>query len=141
MSNFAAFMAQNVAKIENKKIVVSDRFKDENGKAMKWEIKALTEAENNELQRKAMIQVPVAGRRGMFTREVDQIKYTQLLLAASVVYPNLNDAELQNSWGVMTPEDLIGKMLYPNEAAKLAKEVMAYAQIENLSDAVEEAKN
>lgn len=142
MSKFAAFMAQNVATIENKKIVVSERFKNpETGEVEKWEIKALTNEENDELQRRAMVQIPVVGQRGAFTREMDQIKYTQLLLSNSVVYPNLNDAELQDSYGVKTAEALIGKMLYPAEAAKLAREIMNFSQIESLPDAVEEAKN
>lgn len=29
------------------------------------------------------------------------------MICASVVEPNLNDKDLQNSYGVMTPEDLI----------------------------------
>ena len=59
-SKFSAFMAQNVARIENKKIVVSNRFKDpETGKPMEWEIRALTNEENDDLQRRAMVNIPV----------------------------------------------------------------------------------
>ena len=36
MSNLEAFMAQNAQKPENKKIVVSNRFKNKEGKSMKW---------------------------------------------------------------------------------------------------------
>lgn len=140
-SKFSAFMAQNAARIENKKIVVSNRFKDENGNPMQWEIRALTNEENDELQRRAMVNVPVAGQRGMFTRELDNVKYSSMLLAASVVYPDLNDAELQDSYGVKTPEALINRMLYTREATTLAQEIANLSNFENLADSVTEAKN
>ena len=141
-SKFSAFMAQNVARIENKKIVVSDRFKDpETGKPMKWEIRALTNEENDDLQRRAMVNIPVVGQRGAFTRELDNVKYSAMLLAASVVYPDLNDAELQDSYGVKTPEALINKMLYMREATVLAQEIAKLSNFDDLADAVTEAKN
>ena len=140
-SKFSAFMAQNVARIENKKIVVSHRFKDENGKPIEWEIRALTNEENDELQRRAMVNVPVMGQRGAFTRELDNVKYSAMLLAASVVYPDLNDAELQDSYEVKTPEALINKMLYMREATVLAQEIAKLSNFDNLPEAVTEAKN
>lgn len=141
-SKFSAFMAQNVARIENKKIVVSNRFKDpETGKPMEWEIRALTNEENDDLQRRAMVNIPVVGQRGAFTRELDNVKYSAMLLAASVVYPDLNDAELQDSYGVKTPEALINKMLYMREATVLAQEIAKLSNFDNLPEAVTEAKN
>lgn len=141
MSKFSAFLAGNVAPIGNKKVVVSNRFKDENGNPVEWEIRAITCEENEELQRRAMVSVPVAGQRGAYAREMDQIKYTGLLLAASVVFPDLNNAELQDSYGVKTPEALLKKMLYPREESLLATEVMNFSQLEDLNDAVKDAKN
>lgn len=141
-SKFSAFMAQNVARIENKKIVVSNRFKDpETGKPMEWEIRALTNEENDDLQRRAMVNIPVVGQRGAFTRELDNVKYSAMLLAASVVYPDLNDAELQDSYGVKTPEALINKMLYMREATVLAQEIAKLSNFDDLANAVTEAKN
>ncbi|MBR5589880.1 MAG: hypothetical protein IKW41_06965 [Phascolarctobacterium sp.] len=141
MSKYTAFMAGAVDKIENKKVVVSNRFKDEKGKPIPFEIKALSADENDELQRRCMVNVPVPGQRGQYTRELDQIKYTAMLLTESVVYPDLNEAELQDSYGVRGAESLLRKMLYTGEYNKLAQEVMALSNIEVLSDLVEEAKN
>ena len=64
-----------------------------------------------------------------------------MLLAASVVYPDLNDAELQDSYGVKTPEALINKMLYMREATVLAQEIAKLSNFDDLADAVTEAKN
>ena len=141
MSKFAAFMAQNVEKIENHKIVVSKRFKDENGNPLEWEIRAITSDENEELQRKATVQIPVVGQRGAYTRDMDRYKYASLLCAASVVYPDLNNAELQDSYSVKSPEALLKKMLYPAEIGVLMNEINELSDLENISDAVTEAKN
>lgn len=141
MSKYTAFMAGAVEKIENKKVVVSSRFKDEKGKPIPFEIKALSADENDELQRRCMISIPVPGQRGQYTRELDQIKYTAMLLTESVVYPDLNEAELQDSYGVRGAESLLRKMLYTGEYNVLAQEVMALSKVEGLADLVAEAKN
>ena len=141
MSKYTAFMAGAVEKIENKKVVVSNRFKDEKGKPIPFEIKALSADENDELQRRCMVNVPVPGQRGQYTRELDQIKYTAMLLTESVVYPDLNEAELQDSYGVRGAESLLRKMLYTGEYNVLAQEVMGLSKVEVLADLVTEAKN
>lgn len=45
-NSLSAFLSQNAKKIENKKIVVSDRFVNpETGEPMEWEIQAVSSAE------------------------------------------------------------------------------------------------
>lgn len=139
MDQFSAFMAENVEKLDNKKIIVSKRFKDAKGNPIEWEIKAVTCEENEDLQRRSMVQK--RGPNGQMIREMDQIKYTSLLLAESVVYPDLNNAALQDSYKVKTPDALLKKMLYPSEEALLAQEVMQFSQIDNLAEKIDEAKN
>ena len=51
MGGLSAFMAQNVKKPENIKLVVSDRFVDENGKPEEWEVRCLSSDENDLIQR------------------------------------------------------------------------------------------
>lgn len=140
MADLKAFLSQNVEKIENKKVVISNRFKDEKGNPIEWELKTLSAEENDELERTCYINVPVAGRKGQYTRELDRNKYTAKLLAETVVYPDLNNAELQDSYGVKTPDALLKKMLTLTEYNKLAEE-LANASNENINDLVDEAKN
>lgn len=140
MSKYAAFMYGAAVAVENKKVIISNRFKDGNG-AVPWEIKALTAEENEELQRRCMVNIPVPGQRGQYTRELDQIKYTAMLLTESVVFPDLNNAELQDSYKVKGADALLRKMLYASEYNKLAEEVAKVSNIENLAALVEEAKN
>lgn len=59
-----------------------------------------------------------------------------------VVYPNLNDKELQDSYGVMGAESLVKTMLKPGEYIDLinkVQEVNGYNVTQE--DLVEEAKN
>ena len=139
MDQLAAFLAENVEKIPNKKVVVSPRFKDGKGNPIEWEIKAISCTENEDLQRQAMVSRKQPN--GQVTRELDSIKYLALLVAESVVFPDLLNAKLQDRYGVKTPTELIKKMLYPREFNSLAEMVTAFSQVDNLADKVEEAKN
>lgn len=139
MDQLAAFLAENVEKIPNKKVVVSPRFKDAKGNPVEWEIKAISCNENEDLQRQAMVSRKQPN--GQVTRELDSIKYLALLVAESVVFPDLLNAKLQDSYGVKTPTELLKKMLYPREFNSLAEIVTAFSQVDNLADKVDEAKN
>lgn len=139
MDQLAAFLAENVEKIPNKKVVVSPRFKDGKGNPIEWEIKAISCNENEDLQRQAMVSRKQPN--GQVTRELDSIKYLALLVAESVVFPDLLNAKLQDSYGVKTPTELIKKMLYPREFNSLAEIVTAFSQVDNLAEKVDEAKN
>lgn len=141
MSKFDAFMAGNVERVENKKVIISNRFKGADGKPLEFEIRAITESENSEMQRSSYVLMAVPGKPGQSIRELDNVKYTAKLMAASVVYPDLNDAELQDSYNVKTPEALIGKMLYMAEYNALAKEIAAFSNIEGLAEMIAEGKN
>ena len=62
-------------------------------------------------------------------------------MAASVVVPNLLNAQLQDHFGVKSPEALLGKLLKPAEAIQLRSEVQKLMGDETLEEALEEAKN
>ena len=65
------------------------------------------------------------------------------MICASVVEPNLNDKDLQNSYGVMTPEDLIREMIDdPGEYNSFAEFIQNFNGFtETLDEKVEKAKN
>ena len=58
-----------------------------------------------------MIDVPVKGKPNMFRPKLNTSKYLVKMLCACIVEPNLYDKELQDSYGVMTPEDLLQAMV------------------------------
>lgn len=142
MSKYAAFMAGAAKKTENKKVVISKRMiNPETGKPEEWEIRLLSAGENEELQRRCMVDVPVPGQKGVFTRQLDHQTYVGEMAAACVVYPELNDAELQDSYGVKTAKALLWAMLEPKEYTLLVSEVTTLGKIDTLDTLVEEAKN
>ena len=140
MSDFKAFLQQNALETENIKFPVSNRFLDENKKPIDWEIKAVTSDEDARI-RKAYTK-KVTGKGGVVTQNFDAEEYLAALAARCVVYPNLNNAELQNSYGVMSAEQLVKKMLKPGEYQTLLQKVQEVNGYNlTINDLVEEAKN
>lgn len=141
-NSLSAFLAENAKKIDNIKYAVSDRFVDENGDAIEWEVKCITAAENAELRKTCMRTVPVrGGRKGQTTQEFDSAAYTAKLAARCTVFPNLNDGELQQSYHANGADNLIVAMLTPAEFDDYTVKVMEHCGFETGEELVEEAKN
>jgi hypothetical protein len=84
----------------------------------------------------------VKGKPNQYRLKVDVNKYNAKLICAAVVFPDLNNAELQNSYGVMTPEELIQEMVNdPAEYTDLFIFVQKLSGFKTLQDEVNEAKN
>lgn len=141
MSNLSCFLAGSVEKRENKKIVVSNRFKDTNGKPVEWEIRSISAEEDEALRRSCTKRIPVVGKRNQFTQDFDSNSYLAKLAAKAVVFPDLNNAELQNSYGVMGAEQLIKTMLYKDEFDKLTECLVSQTDSEDVNELIDEAKN
>lgn len=143
MNNLSFFLKQNVGQEENVKYVASKRFNDEKGNPIEWEIKSITPEEDDSIRKSCTKRVPiVGGRKGEYTKDVDSSKYLSTVITRCVVYPNLNDKEIQDSYGVMGAESLIKTMLKPGEYIDLAnkvQEVNGYNVTQE--ELVEEAKN
>lgn len=143
MGGLSAFMAQNKKTVPNKKVVVSQQFVDETEKPMEWEVRCISSEENEVIQRDCMKQIPVPGKRNQYRQTVDTVLYGRKLAAACTVFPNLNDAALQDSYHVKCAEDLIVKMLdNPGEYAAYIEYLMDLcAPNQSIGDLVDEAKN
>ena len=141
MSNLSCFLAGNVEKRKNKKIVVSNRFKNTNGKPVEWEIRNISAEEDEALRRSCTKRIPVVGKRNQFTQDFDSNSYLAKLAAKAVVFPDLNNAELQNSYGVMGAEQLIKTMLYKDEFDKLTECLVSQTDSEDVNELIDEAKN
>lgn len=138
----SAFLAKNAIQVENVKHVVSTRFVDENKKPIAWEIKAITGSEDEALRKSCAKRVPIPGKKNQYQKETDIDLYLGKLAVSCTVYPNLNDAELQNSYGVMGAEALLKTMLLPGEYADYLTKVQEVCGFDTtLQDEVDEAKN
>ena len=90
-----------------------------------------------------MKDVPVLGKPGMYRPKLKTSEYLRQMITASVVEPDLFDRELQDSYGVATPEDLLLAMVdEPGEYNALAAFVQKFQGFNiSFEDKVEEAKN
>lgn len=137
-----SFLAQNVVKTEHERVQISNRFIDEEtGEPEYWEIRALDSYEVDALEQKAT-SLKRVGKTDRWEAQTDQGKFALLTMTAAVVYPDLRDAELQDSFGVSNPEDLLCRMLKPGERMRLIEtcnRLNGYTQ--DLDSAVEQSKN
>lgn len=138
--SFNSFFARNKVKHPNIKYVASPDFIDEEtGKPEEWEIRKLGAKEADELKQSCMKPVKT-GRTT--TYELDTDAFSAKLAAASIVYPNLKAAELQNDWSVMGEENLLKEMLSFGEYTMLVAKVTEHNGFNvPMNDLVEEAKN
>lgn len=115
---------------------------DDNGEPLMWEIRAINTRESNSIRESCTREVPVPGKYGVYRQRVDS-DYIDKITAAAIVCPNLYDKELQDSYEVSTPEDLLREMVdNPAEYSELVRFVQEYSGYDvGMPDMVEEAKN
>lgn len=143
MSNLTLFLKKNKKVRENTKYAATKSLCDENGKPLEWEIKALTTTETENIRSECTTEIQIPGKPGMYRPKIDSKLYIAKLIASSVVFPDLYNKELQDSYGVKTPEDLLKQMVDdPTEYNAFADFIQNYTGLDSsLSDKVEEAKN
>ena len=143
MSKFSRFMKANKIAQKNEKFAPTQSLRDENRKPLEWEFKKISAKENEEIRDACTMEVQVKGKPNMFRPKVKTSEYLAKMIAASVVYPDLYDKELQDSYGVMTPEDLVYAMV---DNAGEYQELSVWLQnfqgfTKTMDDKVDEAKN
>ncbi|HQD36737.1 MAG TPA: hypothetical protein PKI14_05790 [Fervidobacterium sp.] len=143
MSNLKLFLKQNKKVRENTTYPATKSLCDENGNPLLWEIKPLTTKESEDIRESCMVEVPVKGKPGMFRPKLNTSLYLAKIMVASIVHPNLYDAELQDSYGVKTPEELLKEMIDdPGEYNDFAAFIQEFNGFNTtLEEKVEEAKN
>lgn len=143
MSNLKKFLKENKKTRENTTYPATTSLVDDKGESLLWTIKPLTTKENDKLRDDCTIEVPLKGKPNVFRPKLDTSKYLAKMIVASVVEPNLYDKDLQDSYGVMTPEDLLKEMVDdPGEYNDFANFVQNYNGFtKTLDEKVEEAKN
>ncbi len=112
MSDLKLFLKSNQEQRENVKYAVTETIKDGDGKAVEWELRHLTQDEVDEIRASCTREVPDNIKKGSYRQKTDSNKLMCKMLTASVVYPDLNNKELQDSYGVYTPEELLKKLVY-----------------------------
>ena len=142
MSNFSRFMKQNKIQKENTTYAATKSLVDKDGNPLLWTIKAISTRENDIIRDECTLDVPIPGKMGAYRQKLNTSKYLAKLICAAVVEPNLNDKELQDSYGVMTPEDLVKEMIdNPGEYTDFTVFIQNFNGFTSIEEKVEEAKN
>lgn len=132
MSNLSLFLKKNKKVRENVKYAATKSLCDENGKPLEWEVKPLNSREYDQLM------ADCSDDKG----KMDWVMFREQLITACVVEPNLNSSELQDSYGVMSAEDLLRAMVDdPLEFSAFYKFVDNMSSGGNIDEKIEQAKN
>ncbi len=143
MSDLSLFLKKNKTTKTNAFFAATKSLCDESGDALKWEIKPISTKENEQLQDACTREIPVTGKPNVYRHKINTTAYIAKLVAASVVSPDLCNAELQDSYGVNTPENLIKEMI--DDPGEWNDFVMFIQQFNgfnvSLQEDIDEAKN
>ena len=116
---------------------------DENGKPLEWEFKHITSKQNEQMRENCTVDVPITGKPNMYRPKLNTSKYLTQIVVTSTVCPDLYDAELQDSYGVKTPEDLLFALVDDageyQDLCVWVQKFQGFTKV--LSDKVDEAKN
>lgn len=143
MSKFAKFMKANKITKKNEKYAPTASLLDEEGKPVEWEFRPISSKENDMLRDACTVDVQVTGKPNVFRPKTDSSKYMAKMIVAATVVPDLYDTELQDSYGVMTPEELLYALV---DNAGEMQELQLWMQkfqgfTKSFEEKVDEAKN
>ena len=143
MSNLSMFLKKNKIQKENTTYPATKSLLDEDGKPLLWEVKPLTTKDNENIRESCMFDVPMKGKPNMFRQKLNTSLYLAKTMVASIAFPNLYDVELQDSYGVKTPEELLKEMIDdPGEYNEFAAFIQQFNGFDTtMEEKVEEAKN
>lgn len=134
MSKLSAFL-NPVTSGEEKEIVISNRFLDENGAPVPFKIRALSQEETDAITKKATRRMKVNGQT---TDMLDSVDFSHRMVVAATVEPDFTSKEICDHFGVMDPLLVPGKMLFSGEYSKLMQEISA---LSGFNDLEAEVKN
>ena len=101
------FYRENRKDREEREVLLAERTLADGGQ-MLWRIRPMSQRENESIWKRC---------------GEDEKRYEAMVLAESVVFPDLKDAALQNSYGVVGAERLLGKLLLAGEYDRLKEAV------------------
>lgn len=143
MSKFSVFMKANKRASENEKYAPTASLIESDGTPVKFEFRHITSKENEVLRDACTFDVPITGKPNLFRPKLNTSKYLAQMIVKACVFPDLYDKELQDSYGVMNPEDLMLAMVdNAGEYQDLCTWMQKFQGFsKSLDEKVDEAKN
>ena len=136
MDSLKFFLKENKIKKENLFYGATESVKDNEGNKLLWEIRHITTSEDERIREECM-------RESNGKIRVDYSLYMKKMAVASVVFPPLYNAELQDSYDVKTPEELLVRLIdNPGEYQEFIKFIQKINGFDtSMTERVEKAKN
>ena len=142
MSNFKRFMKENKIPRENEKYAPTKSLVDEEGEPLEWEFRHIGSKENEDIRESCTFEVQVTGKPNLFRPKLNSPKYLVETIVKAAVFPDLYDKELQDSYGVKTPQELVYAMVDDaGEYNKFSAWMSKFQGFESMDEKVKEAKN
>ncbi|HEX3077776.1 MAG TPA: hypothetical protein VHQ24_13015 [Lachnospiraceae bacterium] len=143
MSNLSKFLKKNKIVKENVKYAATSSLLDENSNPIEWEFKTITTAEDDSIRDACTSEVPIPGKPGVYRPKLDTRKYLAKMVVACCVEPDLYNSQLQDSYGVKKPEELLLAMVdNPGEYQDLIMFIQRNNGFDtSMEEKIEEAKN
>lgn len=130
------FYKQNKQEDKQVQYIASTSFVDGDGKPVPWTLRPVTADEEANI-RKMCTERHTDKRTGVIQEIMDDQNYTVGLTAQGVVFPDLYDKNLQQTYGVLDATSLLKAMLNAGELQSLALKVI---EVSGLDD-IESLKN
>ncbi len=119
-------------------MIISERFKGEDGKPVPFVIKAISQKENEKLARMSRKTAKVDG---VPVEKTDSILYTRRLILACVQEPDFSDQEMCKYYGTEDPLEVPSQMLSVGEYNRLSNAILELNDMKSMGEKSEEAKN
>lgn len=123
---------------KTKEVIISARFKDENGEVVPFVIKNITQEENSALNKKCKRIDTV---KGMRVESFDSVKYTNMLVVACTIQPDFRASDICEAYKTIDPLDVPARMLTAGEFVKLTEEIMNLNDFDDAEKLEDDAKN
>ena len=130
MSKFSAFLKPTPE--GKKKEVILERFTDENGKVVPFVIKSIRAADNDSLVRK---------NTDRKTGKFNSTTYSNQLIVACMVEPDLRSTEICDYYGTIDPNDVPGLMFTIGEKQIIQDAILEINDVNSAQDRLDAAKN
>ena len=137
----SAFLKENKIKREAYEYVASKDFVDSEGNPIPWKIRPLTNEELDNLRDRFTKRV-----KNKMTQKSEEIfdkeGFTIEMATTAIEFPSLDDAQLQESYGVVGADSLLNAMLTPGELQDLFLAVNEASDFEvGMGQKIKQAKN
>lgn len=119
-------------------VIISNRFKGEDGKPLPFKIKKIDQETANALSKKCTKRTK---ENGTVVEKLDNAKYSNALIVECCLVPDFRDSEMCDYYKVIDPLSVPGRMLSVGEYGRLSQAIMDFNDFDTPEKIEEEAKN